>query len=113
MFSITSRYQGIPTVTHTLPDGRRVAYVRRRFLPHPEDLTQIGEHLVLPGERLDQIAGKEFGDAEQAWRIADANRVMDPDELTCKPGRRLRITLPAIVGLAGGAFSVPGGVGNG
>jgi hypothetical protein len=113
MFAITSRYQGIPTATHSSPDGRRVTYVRRRFLPHPEDLTRIGEHVVRPGDRLDRIAGQEFGDAEQSWRIADANRVMDPDELTTEPGRHLRITLPANVGLAGGVLTVPGSVGNG
>jgi hypothetical protein len=35
-----------------------------------------------------------FGDPQQAWRIADAARVLDPDELTRSPGRTLRITLP-------------------
>jgi len=112
MFSITSRYQAIPTAVHELPGGRKVSYVRRRFLPHPEDLAQIGEHVVLPGERLDIIAGKEFGDAEHGWRIADANRAMDPDELVSRPGRRLRITLPA--GLPpGGLLGTAGGVAGG
>lgn len=107
MFSITSRYQGIPTATHQLPDGRKVTYVRRRFLPHPEDLAQLAEHVVRPGERIDHIAGKEFGDAEQSWRIADANRAMDPDELAAA-GRHLRITLPAEASQAGGVLSLPG-----
>jgi hypothetical protein len=94
MFSTTSRYYGLPTEVHELPDGREVRYVSRRLLPRPEDLAQIGEHVVAPRQRLDQIAGLVFGDAEQYWRIADANRAMDPDELTAEPGRRLRVTLP-------------------
>jgi hypothetical protein len=109
MFSITSRYQGIPTAVHTFGDGRAVTFVRRRFVPHPEDLAQIGVHEVRPGERPDLIAGQEFGDPEQWWRIADANRALDPDELVARPGRRLRITLPA--GLPGGGLL--GGTGNG
>jgi hypothetical protein len=34
-----------------------------------------------------------LADAEQWWRIADANPVLDPAELTAEPGRTLRITL--------------------
>ncbi|WP_158892915.1 LysM domain-containing protein [Amycolatopsis anabasis] len=115
MFSITSRYQGIPTAVHELPDGRKVTYVRRRLLPHPEELAQIGEHVVVAGERADRIAGQEFGDAEQAWRLADANNVLDPDELVTEPGRRLRITLPAGLPPGGGVLNsgVPGGAGHG
>jgi nucleoid-associated protein YgaU len=102
MFSITSRYAGIPTAVH---NGS--VYVKRRFLPQPNELAQIGEHTVRPGERLDHIAGQEFGDAEQWWQIADANRAMDPDELTVEPGRRLRITLAAGVPAGATAFATP------
>lgn len=94
MFSLTSRYQGIPTAIHELPDGRKVTFVRRRFLPQPQDLVQIGEHQVRIGERLDTIAFLVFGDAEQFWRIADANGVLNIDDLLTV-GARLRITLPA------------------
>jgi hypothetical protein len=111
MFSATSRYQGIATATHELPDGRTVVYVLRRFLPQPEDLTPLGTHLVTSGERdrLDLVAAAELGDAELSWQVADANRAMDPDELTCVPGRRLRITLPAGLPSGGGLFGVPHG----
>ncbi|WAZ20014.1 hypothetical protein STRCI_001104 [Streptomyces cinnabarinus] len=95
MFEPTSRYHGIETATWTAPDGRTVTYVRRRFLPRPEELAPLGEHVVVEGERLDLIAGRHYGDPEQFWRIADAHRVLRPDELTWTPGRRLRITLPA------------------
>jgi hypothetical protein len=108
MFSITSRYWGLPTATYRLPDGRTVAYVRRRFVPRPEDLALLREHVVRAGERLDRIAFAELGDAELAWQVADANRAMDPDELVVV-GRRLRITLPAAAG-AGAASLLPGAV---
>jgi hypothetical protein len=87
-------------------------YVRRRFLPHPEGLADIGSHVVAPGERLDHVATAEFGDPEQAWRIADANRAMDPDELTLRPGRRLRVTLPYGLPPGAGLMAVPGGGGR-
>jgi hypothetical protein len=51
-------------------------------------------HLVTEGERPDIVAALELGDAEAWWRVADANRVMRPEELTGTVGRRLRITLP-------------------
>lgn len=111
MFSATSRYQGIPTATYQGPDGRTVVYVLRRFLPQPEDLSPIGAHVVTPGQRnrLDLVAAEELGDPELSWQIADANRAMDPDELTTQPGRRLRITLPTGLPRGGGLLGVPRG----
>lgn len=90
----TSRYSGIEVVVHVEPDGREVAHLRRRFCPHPEDLAQLAEHVVLEGDRLDVVAAREVGDPEQFWRIADANRAIRPDELTVEPGRRLRVCAP-------------------
>jgi len=107
MFSLTSRYQGIPTAVHELPDGRKVTFVRRRFLPRPQDLVQIGEHEVRIGERLDTIAFAVFGDPEQFWRIADANGTLDLEDLLVV-GARLRITLPAGTP-AGGLIDASGG----
>ncbi|MCF3101827.1 LysM peptidoglycan-binding domain-containing protein [Streptomyces roseoverticillatus] len=94
MFDPTSRYQALATATWTAPDGRAVTYVRRRFLPRPDELAVIREHVVQPGDRLDRIAARHLGDPAQAWRIADAHRVLRTDDLTAEPGRRLRITLP-------------------
>jgi hypothetical protein len=100
----TSRYFGVETAVRILPDGREVPYLRRRLLPRPERLALIAEHVVSEGERPDLLAHRYLGDAEQWWRIADANPVLDPRELTATPGRRLRITLPD---------GVPGGIGGG
>lgn len=91
----TSRYFGIPTAVHTTPDGRELPYLRRRLLPDPQGLTQIGVHVVRQGDRPDLLAYQDFGDVEQWYRLADANPVLHPRELTETPGRRLRITLPA------------------
>jgi hypothetical protein len=112
MFTVTSRYYGLPVGTHTAVDSRVVAFVRRRLLPDPDSLATIGLHTVKPGERLDLIAAKEIGDPEQAWRIADAHRVLDPDTLTQSPGRRLRITLPAGIPAAAGPLSASAGNGG-
>lgn len=94
MFSITSRYYGIATIKFESPDGKKIAYVRRRFVPPAERFELLQEHSVAEGERLDNITAQYLGDAEQFWRICDANNAMRPDELTETIGRRLRITLP-------------------
>src|SRR5256714_12364207 len=93
-FPVTSRYYNIATATLETPDRGTVVYLRRRFVPSPELFAPLYEHTVSAGERLDTIAAKFLGDAEQFWRIADANRALRPEELTEEIGRRLRITLP-------------------
>jgi hypothetical protein len=94
MFTITSRYHNTATATLTTPDGRKIAYLRRRFVPPPERFDLLFEHTVTEGERLDTIAGQYLGDPEQFWRICDANGAIRPEELTEIVGRRLRITMP-------------------
>jgi hypothetical protein len=93
-FAMTSRYFNFETATLVLPDGRHIAYLRRRFVPPPERFALLQEHVVSDGERPDTVAARFFGDPEAFWRLADANRAMQPDELTATLGRRLRITLP-------------------
>ncbi|MGW8765211.1 hypothetical protein ACWGN5_22185 [Streptomyces sp. NPDC055815] len=112
MFAATSRYAHVPTAVLQLPDGRPVTYVRRRFPPDPDTLTTLSVHTVAPGERLDHIAARELGDPAQAWRIADAHRVLDPRTLTRPPGRRLRITLPAGLPQGGSALDTGSGLGG-
>jgi len=94
LFAANSRYIGIETATLSTAEGRTLAYVRRRFVPQPEQLVQLQQHAVAQGERVDILAAQYLGDAELFWRIADANRAMRPDELVATLGRMLRICLP-------------------
>jgi hypothetical protein len=98
-----SRYFGIDVAHGTLPDGRPVSWLRRRFISQPEVFTTIALHLVVQGDRLDNVTARYLGDPEQFWRLCDANGAMQPDELTATLGRRLRITLPEGVPGAPGA----------
>lgn len=94
LFPPTSRYHGIETATLETSDGRTVIYLKRRFVPPPDRFALLQEHVVVQGDRLDNITARYLGDPEQFWRICDANGAMRPDELTDEIGRRLRITLP-------------------
>jgi hypothetical protein len=94
MFDHTSRYYAIETAYWTGPDGKQIAYKRRRFLPQPETLTMLAEWSVTQADRFDLIAARTLGDSQAYWLIADANRVMDPDELTAAPGRLLAVPMP-------------------
>ncbi len=95
-----SRYHGIETATLKSADGGEIVYLRRRFVPQPEQYALLQEHVVTQGERLDNIAAHYLGDPEQFWQLCDANRALRPAELTETVGRRLRITLPQ--GIPGG-----------
>jgi hypothetical protein len=90
----TSRYFGLPTAETLTPDGRRLVYLRRRFLPDPALFAVLQEHVIQGGDRLDHLAAQYLGDPEQFWRLCDANRVLFPTELTDTLGRRVLITLP-------------------
>lgn len=94
LFPPTSRYHGIETATLEMADGRKIIYIRRRFCPPPERFALLREHMVVQGDRLDNIAAKYIGDPEQFWRICDANAAMRPEELTEIIGRWLKITMP-------------------
>jgi hypothetical protein len=94
MFSIISRYYNIEQVKHETPGGRKIVYLRRRFVPPADRFELLQEHSVAEGERLDNITANYLGDPEQFWRVCDANNATRPDELTETIGRRLRITLP-------------------
>jgi hypothetical protein len=93
-FPINSRYAGVPTASFTLPDGRTVAYLRRRFVPQAGAFATLSTHVVVQGDRLDNIAADQLGDPELFWRLCDANNALRPQELTETVGRTLRITLP-------------------
>lgn len=93
-FPAGSRYAATPVVVHTTPAGGEIVHLARRFVPAPESLAQIREHLVHAGDRLDNVAAQHLGDPTQFWQVADANGAFEPARLVEEPGRRLRITLP-------------------
>jgi hypothetical protein len=94
LYPPTSRYYGIAATQRVAADGSVISYLKRRFVPPPENFSLLGEHLVVSGDRLDNLAARYLGDAQQYWRLCDANRAMRPDILTETAGSLLRITLP-------------------
>jgi hypothetical protein len=97
-FSSNSRYFDVETTTTVAADGRDIVHLRRRFAPQPDALSTIGRHVVAEGERIDNVAAAEVGDATAWWQLADANGANDPEELVEQPGTVLRVTLPAEFG---------------
>ncbi|HEY0044657.1 MAG TPA: hypothetical protein VGB62_08920 [Allosphingosinicella sp.] len=81
MFDPSSRYHAIGNAEHVAPDGERLIYKKRRFLPQrtaqPTDTVVV----VRTGERLDTVAARTLGDPLQYWRIADASNAMNPFDL--------------------------------
>jgi len=98
LFTPTSRYYNIDTLTLETEDELTIVYLNRRFSPLPDNFTIIREHPVTQDERLDNITARYLGDPEQFWRICDANAALNPAEMT-ELGRTLLIAQPE--GLAG------------
>lgn len=94
VFPVTSRYYGLGTAVLTTPDGREIAYLRRRFVPAPERFVLLQQHWVVEGDRIDNLAHRYLADPEQYWRLCDANGAMRPAALTATVGQPVRITLP-------------------
>ena len=94
MFTLTSRYYSLPVATYSMPGGRQIAYVRRRFLPQPDSFQLLLMHTVTDSDRLDNVTNQYLDDPQQFWRICDANDVLAPFDLTNTVGNMIRITLP-------------------
>lgn len=90
----TSRYHDAEIGVHRLPDGTEVRYTKRRLLPPLPQAEDTAAHVVSSGERPDHLGQAYFGDPGQWWRIADANPVLDPRELTAEPGQAVAVPLP-------------------
>ena len=99
-FPQNSRYHVTETTTLEHTDGTTVVYLKRRFIPSPDTMTAIREHIVQGGDRLDKLAYQFFADPELFWQICDANATMQPQDLTETPGTEIVIAMPA--GIAGG-----------
>ena len=90
-----SRYYGVPlALLQGRPGEPGQVYVRRRFMPALATLSIVARHIVAALDRPDLLGAKYLGDPLLCWRIADANAVIDPNELTDTPGRRVAIPLP-------------------
>jgi hypothetical protein len=84
MFLSNSRYFSIPTLVVRMRDGREVTVVKLRRLPiSPGVATPIR-----PGDRLDILAKRRYGDATLYWHIADANTELEAVDLEL-PGRAI------------------------
>lgn len=98
MLEETSRYYNLETGEFTDPDGRIIAYKRRRFLPQSEKLELQVELTVTEGDRLDRIANQYIGSPEMFWQVCDANNSMNPFDLAATPGKQIRVPQPYIEG---------------
>ena len=98
-FDPSSRYHGLPLAVlpglGIEPAASGLAYVTRRFMPPRSSIAIAAEHLVRAGERPDTQAALHLADPLLYWRIADANAVIDPFELTDTVGLRVVIPLPS------------------
>jgi hypothetical protein len=93
MLDFTSRYYNLEQTSLTTIDRRQLVYVRRRFIPQDNGLLP-GSVVVTEGDRLDLIAARTLGNSELFWRVCDANRALNPFDLTADIGRRLQIPTP-------------------
>ena len=68
-FPANSRYNKTPIANLTMPDGTEIAYLRRRFVPPPENFALLQYHTVTEGERLDRTPGEPAHEAHHAARV--------------------------------------------
>jgi hypothetical protein len=91
MFFRGSRYETVASAELVTADDRTIRYKRVRFIP---ETAGVLPYRTRAEDRLDHIAFQAYGDAEQFWRICDANLALRPDELTAQPGTRLLLPVP-------------------
>lgn len=96
MFEHTSRYYNLETAEYTTPEGRKIAYKRRRFLPQGQAMPLLQQVPVVEGNRLDLITYNTLGDPLHFWQVCDANNTMNPEELTAESGKFIRIPTPQV-----------------
>jgi selenophosphate synthase len=65
--------------------------VRRRFIPQQHAIASAVDAMVDAVDRPDLLAARTLGSPLSYWRIADANAVTDPFELSDVPGARVAI----------------------
>jgi hypothetical protein len=95
-----SRYDLNDPLSLTAKDGRKVQYLRRRFIPPAERQTVSSRVTLSPGQRADIVAAQTLGDPELSWLLADANDVRRPSDLEFL-GRPIVIPVPGFGGPRG------------
>jgi hypothetical protein len=90
---VTGRYDNATPASYTGPDGVSVNWLVPLILEAgpsspPPRTTTVGSEEV---NRLDLVAARVLGQADQAWRLAQANDGMDPFDLCRKAGTVLRL----------------------
>lgn len=90
-FPSDSRYATTPVTTIVDADGTERRHLTRRFIGSTDTAPVLAQHLVVAGDRLDLLAQQYYGDPLLSWRIADANRALDPGDLTGTPGTVLTV----------------------
>jgi hypothetical protein len=95
MFLPTSRYYLLEVAEFTSPSGRVVRYVRRRIIPRTPPVP-LAMHMVVAGDRIDNVTARYLADPEQFWRVCDANLAEHATDPTAVPGRVLVIPLPTL-----------------
>lgn len=96
MVDAGSRYRDTQIFTIIEGDGKVVRYLGRRFPPAP--MVAGSPVIVTDGQRPDLIAARMLGDPLAFWRIAEANAVLDPSDLTAVPGRQIGMPAPGAAG---------------
>jgi hypothetical protein len=91
MFERSSRYYALDNSLYQEKDGHHILYKRRRFLPQGTTQPLLSLAPTKPGDRLDLIAARTIGVADQFWRICDANNAMNPFDLIDENTGSLRI----------------------
>lgn len=83
-----SRYATTKLIAALDSRGQTARALELRRIPSTPGVV---EHVVVEGDRLDQLAQRFYGDPLQSWLILDANpEELDPF-LLLRPGRRIKV----------------------
>ena len=84
----SSRHETLASYEVVLaPGADPIELYQPRDIPMPPPSVA---HTVGPGDRLDLLANRYFGDPFQYWRIADANPALAPEDIL-DPGAQISI----------------------
>jgi nucleoid-associated protein YgaU len=89
-----SRYAGTEVIDPVNSTGEHPRVLALRRIPETPGMF---EHVVMEGERLDQLSSRFYGDPKKFWLLLDANpQVLNPFELL-RPGQRIRVPQNRVV----------------